>query len=131
MAVVPPPLPYFLPDIGSVWFCIVPRGWPNVTTPRARWGTIATVTDYFYVNSQWYIRVSARWNATLTYKDVRVLPTDFDKVFSQQPILVRKAGYISGGECGIKNPLRRVSGTGRGWVGRFTEVQPLVLSPEE
>lgn len=125
MAAVAPPLPYFLPDVGSTWYCTVQTNWPNSVYPQALWGSIITVTGYSLLNNKWYIRFDSKWNATHTVVGCKILPTDFDKSFTQQPILVRKAYYSGSGECGITNPYKRLSGTGRGWVGRFTEVQPL------
>lgn len=125
MAVVPPPLPPFIPDVGSKWFCNAPLGWPNSVTPQCIWGSIITVTDYLLLSGKWYVRFNCTWNSFHTVVGSRILPSDFYKVFTQQPILICKAVYHGSGECGITNPNKRISGTGRGWVGRFTEVQPI------
>lgn len=125
MAVVPPPLPPFIPPVGSKWFCNASLGWPNSVTPQCRWGSIITVTDYLLVTNKWYVRFNSTWNPMHTVVGSRILPADFYKVFTQQPILVSKVIYYGSGESRITNPDKRLSGTGRGWVGRFTEVQPI------
>lgn len=125
MAVVPPSLPPFIPDVGSQWYCASTKGWPNSVTPQCLWGTKITVTDYLLISNKWYVRFNCTWNSMRTVYGSRILSSDFYKVFTQQPILVSKVIYYGGGDCGITNPCKRISGTGRGWVGRFTEVQPI------